>query len=208
MSRARGFVAPCRALRAVLVYGALALPMASCATYRGSAVRAASTLPASEPGWIWVAGVPEISQEGAKDCGPAALAAVLGYWGERATPEQIASAVLRAPREGAAAAELASYARARGFDAFVFHGALSDIEKELREGRPVIVGVAKPYGDRLLKHYEVVTGFHPASQSVLTFDPARGLRKNASSGFLAEWDPVGRVVIVVFPAASPRGAAP
>ena len=71
----------------------------------------------------------------------------------------------------------------------------------------MIAGVAKPYGDRWLKHYEVVAGFHPASQSVLTLDPARGWQKNDGRGFLAEWDPVGRIVIVVFPATPVRRAA-
>ncbi|MET0594455.1 MAG: cysteine peptidase family C39 domain-containing protein [Polyangiaceae bacterium] len=180
---------------------ALAAMTTSCATYRGAAISADPTLAAREPGWIWVSGVPAIAQEGDKDCGAAALAAVLGYWGDPTSPERIASAVQRTPNEGASAGALTSYARARGFDAYVFHGAFADIEKELREGRPVIAGVAKPYGDRWLKHYEVVAGFHPGSQSVLTFDPARGWRKNDSRGFLTEWDPVGRIVIVVFPAA-------
>jgi ABC-type bacteriocin/lantibiotic exporter with double-glycine peptidase domain len=172
----------------------------SCATYRGTAAPADSTLPRIEPGWVWVSGVPAIEQEGSKDCGAAALAAVLGYWGTRTTADEVDTAVRRPSREGIAAGELTAYARSRGFDAYVFHGATADIEKELAEGRPVIVGVAKPYGDRWLKHYEVVAGFHPRSQSVLTFDPARGWQKNALPGFLTEWDPVGRILIVVFPA--------
>jgi ABC-type bacteriocin/lantibiotic exporter with double-glycine peptidase domain len=187
-----------------LAWVALASAATSCATYRGSAVSADSMLPAREPGWIWVSDLPAIRQEGDKDCGAAALATVLGFWGTHTTPEQILSTLRHAPNEGVAAGELTSYARAQGFDAYVFHGAVSDIEKELREGRPLIAGVAKPYGERWLKHYEVVAGFHPASQTVLTFDPARGFRKNTMDGFRAEWDPTGRVVIVVFPA---EGAA-
>jgi ABC-type bacteriocin/lantibiotic exporter with double-glycine peptidase domain len=187
-------------LAAAPVLLALALATTSCATYRGTAVNADAALPAREPGWLGVSDLTAVRQEGDKDCGAAALATVLGFWGTRTTPEQVLSGLHHAPNEGVAAGELTSYARARGFDAYVFHGAVSDIEKELREGRPLIAGVAKPYGERWLKHYEVIAGFHPATQMVLTFDPARGFRKNTMRGFLAEWDPVGRVVIVVFPA--------
>lgn len=186
---------------------AIALATTSCATYRGTASSVDSTLPRTEPGWIWVSGVPAIEQEGEKDCGAAALAAVLGYWGAQSTSDEVAGAVQRSPREGAAAGELTAFARSRGFDAYVFHGEMADIEKELGEGRPVIVGVAKPYGDRWLKHYEVVTGLHPRSRWVLTFDPARGWRKNALPGFLTEWDPAGRIMIVVFPAQGASNAS-
>jgi ABC-type bacteriocin/lantibiotic exporter with double-glycine peptidase domain len=146
--------------------------------------------------------VPTVRQEGDKDCGAAALSAVLAYWGMSVPPSQILAALHHAPREGVAAGELTAYARARGFDAYVLHGDVSDVTSELSDGRPFIVGVAKSYGDKWLSHYEVVTGYHPPSQSVLTLDPARGWRKNALSGFLGEWNPTGRVVIVVFP--SPR----
>jgi ABC-type bacteriocin/lantibiotic exporter with double-glycine peptidase domain len=177
-----------------------AFVVSSCATYRGTAAPAESALPAREPGWIWVSGVPAVEQEEDKDCGAAALAAVLGYWGARTKPDDVWKAVRRAPDDRVAAAELTAYARSHGFDAYVFHGTVADIEKELGEGRPVIVGVAKPYGDRWLKHYEVVAGFHPGSRAVLTFDPARGWSKNSLPGFFAEWEPVGRILIVVFPA--------
>lgn len=184
--------------RALLV--ATALGVVGCATYGGTAVNAPSTLPQHEPGWIWISGVPEVRQEGAKDCGAAALSAVLRYWGHPVTPRQI-ELDLRPPEgAGISAGALAAYARAHGFDAYVFNGALADIVSELRNGRPTIVGVAKHYDDALLAHYEVVTAWNPSTPAVLTLDPDQGWRKNASAGFLNEWNKTGRVLIVVFPA--------
>ncbi len=168
-----------------------------CAAYQGSAASAESSLPAREPGWVWVSGLPEVLQRGDKDCGAAALTAVLGYWGQRTTPEQIRTALGHAPSEGLQAGELTTYARKRGFDSYVFKGEVADLLSELRAGRPVIVGVAKQYGRDLLAHYEVVIGVHPASQMVLTLDPAHGWRKNSLAGFMTEWQPTGRVAIVV-----------
>jgi hypothetical protein len=112
------------------------------------------------------------------------------------------AALHHAPEDNVAAKELTAYARANGFEAYVMHGELSDMMTELGEGRPFIVGVAKRHGENWLSHYEVVAGFHPPTQSVMTLDPARGWRKNDLAGFLTEWNPTGRVLIAVFPTAS------
>jgi len=150
--------------------------------------------------------VPEVLQRGDKDCGAAAMSAVLGYWGQRATPEQIRLELHHAAGDGLRAGELTTYARGRGLDAYAFKGDFGDVLSELRKGRPMIIGVAKRYGDDLLAHYEVVVGVHPASQRVLTLDPARGWRQNTWYGFTSEWEPTGRVAIVVFPSDRPGEA--
>ena len=173
----------------------------ACATYRGTAVGSDATEPTRQPGWIWVSGVPTVRQEGNHDCGAASLSAVLAYWGARANSADILAALHHAPEDNVAAKELTAYARAKGFEAYAMHGELSDMMTELGEGRPFIVGVAKPYGEKWVSHYEVVAGFHPPTQSVMTLDPARGWRKNDLAGFLTEWNPTGRVLIAVFPVA-------
>jgi ABC-type bacteriocin/lantibiotic exporter with double-glycine peptidase domain len=173
-----------------------------CASYQGSAASADHAMPAEEPGWIWVSGVPEALQRGEKDCGAASLSAVLAYWGHPVTPEQIRQTIGVRAAGGVRAMDLTAFARTKGFDAYVFKGALDDLQTELSKGHPVIVGVAKRYGKELLSHYEVVVGYHPAAALVLTLDPALGWRRNSVSGFMSEWDPTGRVVVLVFPATS------
>jgi ABC-type bacteriocin/lantibiotic exporter with double-glycine peptidase domain len=169
-------------------------------------VAAAAAPPAGEAGWIWVRGLPEVRQGEDHDCGPAALSAVLGYWGVRASAPDI-EAALHVPRgEGVSAGALKAYARARGFDAYVVHGALSDAVAELQQGRPVIVGMAKPYGAERLAHYEVVVGIDPSARRVLALDPAEGWRKDDLAGFLDEWEPTGRVLLVVLARTSPSPA--
>jgi ABC-type bacteriocin/lantibiotic exporter with double-glycine peptidase domain len=196
VSRSTSLALCVRALAlAVSIGGAL-----GCASYRGTAVNAAQAPPANERGWIWVSGVPEVLQRGERDCGPAAMSAVLSYWGRKVTPNQIRASLGRGADERVRAEELTSFARSIGFDAYAFNGGVPDVAAELRQGRPVIVGVAKRYGQSALAHYEVVVGLHTDSQQVMTLDPANGWRKNTLSGFMSEWNPTGRVVIVVFPA--------
>src|SRR5262249_896439 len=73
----------------------------------------------------------------------------------------------------------------------------------LENGRPVIVGVAKRYGQKALSHYEVVVGIQPNSQTLFSLDPADGWIKNSVSGFMTEWDATGHVMLVLPPAPSP-----
>jgi len=182
-------------------YGlAFALASAGCgAAYQGTAVDTEKSVLAREPGWVWVSGVTDVRQAGDKDCGAAALSAVLGYWGQARAPDAIETALHRAKGQGLRAGELVSYARDAGFESHVFYADLGDVTAELRGGRPAIVGVAKRYGQDTLAHYEVVVGVHPISKSVLTLDPANGWRRNTVDGFNAEWAPTGRVLITVSP---------
>jgi len=165
-------------------------------------VAAEPSLTTKQPGWIWIAGVPEVLQPGNKDCGAAALSAVLAYWGRSVAPQQIRKDLHLAEGKGLLASELLAYARTHGFDAYAFQGQWADVLSELRDGRPLIVGVAKRYGKELLSHYEVVVGVQPVTEWVLTLDPAHGWRQNEWSGFMKEWEPTGRVIIVLFPAAA------
>jgi ABC-type bacteriocin/lantibiotic exporter with double-glycine peptidase domain len=180
----------------LIAFATVAAPC-GCAAYRGTAVAAEPTLPSREVGWIWVRGLPEVRQQADQDCGPAALSAVLAYWGLRVSPSEVRAAV-RVPQGSAlTAGDLKSYARARGFDAYVVRGAMSDVVTELQQGRPVIVGAAKLYGAQRLAHFEVVVGVEPVTRRVLTLDPAEGWRTNTWPGFLDEWEPTGNTLIVL-----------
>jgi ABC-type bacteriocin/lantibiotic exporter with double-glycine peptidase domain len=145
-----------------------------------------------------VQGVPIVRQRSQKDCGAAALAAVLEYWGKPTAQERISAAV-ETSSLGIRAGELQRYAESAGLKAFVFNGAFEDLTHELQSGRPAIVGMAKPIGgDRALAHYEIVVGYHPKTHRVLTIDPAEGLRENTLVGFMTEWQPTERLTLVVF----------
>jgi len=162
--------------------------------YRGTARDAELSTIAKDRAWVRV-DVPVVRQRGTSDCGTAALSAVLAYWNRPTTIEAIDQAILR---DGAAAAgDLERYARSRGLVAFTFSAQFSDLTHELDEGRPVIVGVAKPFAPgKAHAHYEVVMGYEPVTHEVLTLDPALGPRTNDFRGFMAEWQPTGRVAVV------------
>jgi ABC-type bacteriocin/lantibiotic exporter with double-glycine peptidase domain len=172
--------------------------------YTGSARTVSPAEIGRDPGWLLVRGVPFLEQRAENDCGAAALAMVLRYWGLPVSREDITAAYpLGAGRErGLRAGELRDFTRRRGLEAFLIEGQLHDVRAELERARPVIVGLGKPYGEQRFAHYEVVVGLHGGRRRILTLDPARGWRENSLEGFAAEWAPAQRLLLVVFRKAS------
>lgn len=146
--------------------------------------------------------VEPIRQKTEVDCGPAALAMVLRYYGDSVTLEDALKAC--PPDEhGVTAGVLRDAAIKRGYRAHVIPGTIEDLREQIRLGRPTIVGLRKPYIDNIqLQHYEVVVGIHPDGKFVVTVDPARGWMINSIDGFMSEWveyESKGRVTLVIAP---------
>lgn len=181
--------------------GAVLLALAAPACYAGSArsvpANSLGTL-AHDPAWRIVPDVPFVGQRTARDCGPAALAMVLGYFRAPAASAEHPEFAGGDVRAGT----LRDVARAQGLDAFVVSGTLDDLFAQVGHGRPVLVGLAKPMaltGGRALAHYEVVIGLNRSKRLILSLDPATGLRENTLEGFAREWAPTKQVAIVIFP---------
>lgn len=158
-----------------------------------------------DPGWIAVTGVPLRLQEGEEDCGVATIEMMLAFWGKNVLREQILTACPPEPGRGIRAGDLREFVRGFGLRAYLLHGEWKDFENELAVGHPVLVGLVKPYVTGPLSHYEVVVAVHPATGDVVTLDPAHGWRRNSLEGFRQEWEPAGRLTLVVFKEASASG---
>ena len=182
-----------RALALVIAAG-LALGAGCAPRYAGPA-RPFDPTELAAAGWVRVDGVPEIRQRRTDDCGPAAVAMVLGYW--RLAPRLDGVAI---PEGGMHARDLRGLLRDHGLRAFVIEGTFADLEHELGAGRPVIVGTLKPVSrKKALAHYEVVVAYHPVERRVVTLDPALGWRVSPLDGFLLEWAASEHTTIVALP---------
>jgi ABC-type bacteriocin/lantibiotic exporter with double-glycine peptidase domain len=185
---------------AATVVVALAVGLGGC--YRGTARTVSLADIDREPGWVVVRGVPVVRQQSAHDCGAAALAMVLARWGiPDAAPE-----IRRVASDGggdagrAAAGDLRRFAREKGLRAFLISGGAADLEHEVGAQRPVLVGLVQRYsGNKLLSHYEVVIGYNAATRRVLLLDPGHGPRVDDLDSFDREWQPTGRLTLVVAP---------
>ncbi|MBI3855199.1 MAG: hypothetical protein HY293_05860 [Planctomycetes bacterium] len=179
----------------------LALPLALCGCgYMGHA-RPWDPGSAAD-GFEILQGLDPILQYGSEGCGPAALAMLLRHIAP-------GSEIDPPPGErgsGVTARELRDFARARSYDTHLIQGSISDLVDQIRKDRPVIVGLMKPYRTGKVPHFEVVAGIHAAGNLIATIDPALGWTLNSLEGFLEEWEPTGRLLLIV--AADAAEAAP
>ena len=133
---------------------------------------------------------------------------VLSFW---TTPTSVADIDARDPvaaAKGWRAGQLRDLALEYGLDAFVISAGIDDLTREIRHGRPVVVGVVKRYGDRALAHYQVVVGINPARGRILSLDPADGWREDSLAGFDREWLPSDRLAVMVLPRAPAAQRSP
>ena len=173
------------------------LAVAACASYRGTSHPVAPSRLAAEPGWILIRDVPYVAQEGETDCGAAAIAMVVSYW-TKTVPASIVATFRPVPERGLTAARLRDYARTKGLASFVIKGTFEDLQHELAAGRPVLVGLGKPFTHKkVLDHYEVVVGIHPERRLVVLLDPSQGWQQDDVDGFAHEWQKSEFTTVVV-----------
>jgi len=153
---------------------------------------------------LWL-DVPFVAQT--KDgCGAASIAMVMQYWEKQkgkpaslqADPAQILHALYNQAAHGIYASAMTGYFQHNGYRAFAFDANWSDIELELRHGRPLIVALKPGSGSSL--HYVVVAGIDQPGQLVLVNDPAqRKLLKEDQARFDREWQAAGRWTLLAVP---------
>jgi predicted double-glycine peptidase len=169
-----------------------------CASYKGTARPADPNAEVRAGKWWMVPSFPLVRQDSNYDCGAAALAAVMRYWGQSATPASIEDELGRSNGR-LKAGDMVTYARRKGLHAYVFFGTMTDVVHEIRQGRPVIVGLGKSFEEKkALSHYEVVVGYEPEKKLVLLLDPGRGWQIDTLRGFGEEWARSKGVTIVAF----------
>jgi len=176
-----------------------------CATYSGGAVPIAPNQVHASDGWIAAAPTPTIRQRNIADCGAAALAMIAGSWRIPLTLDEAAKVLPPPTKEGVRLADLRAGATLVRLVAFAIAGTLEVLDRELGAGRPLIVGLVRPYGkNKTLSHFEVVIAMRkkPADKpkgelEIVTIDPGSGWQVRTWKEFEREWKPAGRPALVV-----------
>jgi len=133
-----------------------------------------------------IAGVPFIPQE-AYQCGPAALAMVLRYWGAPADPDELGRALYLTSARGVLNLELEFEARRRGFRTEAFEGTLDRAKDELRRGRPIIVFQDLGRGPVSIPHFAVLVGYDDRSEVVVLHSGTTAYHVLPYAEFLRTW---------------------
>lgn len=133
-----------------------------------------------------IGGVPFVSQD-EYDCGPAALAMVLQYYGAAVGREEIAQALYLPSVRGTLNLDLEFYARRRGFEARAFAGTLDGAKAELRRGRPLIVFQDLGIPGFPVPHFAVLLGYDDRTRSVVLHSGPDAYRVVPYADFEQTW---------------------
>ena len=142
-------------------------------------------------------------------CGPAALATVLGASGVAITPEALVPQVYLPEREGSLQLELVAATRRAGRIPHVVQANPDALVAQLREGRPVLVLQNLLTRSVPRWHYAVLVGSDPVrNRLILNSGTEQGLEMKAPK-FLRTWDWAGRWAMVALrPGELPAQAEP
>ena len=173
--------------------------------------RAVKAAPQETAG-VWL-DVPFVKQS-EDGCGSAAISMILEYWGahgapidwRRADAEVIQKQLYSPKARGIFASDMESYLRRSGMLVFALRGSWTDLEENLRQGRPLIVSL-EPGAKRAPLHYVVVTGIDWQHDAVFIHDPARGkLLRVERADFEKQWRSKRNWMLLAVPEKASRAA--
>jgi ABC-type bacteriocin/lantibiotic exporter with double-glycine peptidase domain len=148
--------------------------------------------------WYRAAETPVVKQKQRTDCGLAALAMVAGAWGRHWSIDDLSHRVPPG-KHGIKLGVLRDLARARGLEAFAIKASRTDLQNELAQGRPVLLGLMLPHDRKTNRsHYEVAIALNRTDGTLITIDPATGDWMRRSPQVLdIEWKAAGYAALVV-----------
>ena len=142
-------------------------------------------------------------------CGPAALAMVLGASGVAITPEALVPQVYLPGREGSLQLELVAATRRAGRIPYVVQASPDALIAQLREGRPVLVLQNLLTRSVPRWHYAVLVGSDQTRNRLILHSGTRKGLEVTAPKFLRTWDWAGRwAVVVLRPGELPAEAEP
>jgi tetratricopeptide (TPR) repeat protein len=140
------------------------------------------------------------------ECGPAALAGLLGAAGVDTTPQSLSAQVYLPGRQGSLQVELVSATRRAGRIPYMVDARPQALVAELEEGRPVLVLQNMQTRDFPIWHYAVLVGLDTRTNRVYLNSAAEQAMPLAAPEFLRTWDWGGRWALVALrPGELPAG---
>lgn len=134
--------------------------------------------------------------DAAGQCGPSALASVLGYWGRHTQPADLRRELYQPKLKGTLPLDLLLAARERGLRAEMSSGDLKALKGEIDAGRPVIAFVNFGFSFLPIGHFLVVTGYDDARGGVIAHSGRRRNEFFAYRRFERIWEMTGRWTLV------------
>ncbi len=135
--------------------------------------------------------------DNADQCGPSALASVLGFWGMATELTKLREELYQSHLKGALTADLLLVAENRGLTAEMINGDLPRIKAELDAGRPVIVFVDVGYFFYSKGHFMVVIGYDDQLESVFVHSGMNRSQRMLYKKLEKQWKKTDRWALLI-----------
>lgn len=132
-------------------------------------------------------------------CGPSALASVLGYWEKPEAPDSLRREIYRSNLKGSLTVDLLLAAESRGLAAELLNGSLDRVRAELAAGHPLIAFVDAGYSFYPSGHYLVLTGYDDRRQRVFAHSGLKRDQEMSYRRFIKQWKKTGQWTLLISP---------
>jgi len=158
----------------------------------------ASIRPGIEARGHYIGGVPFFRQNG-HDCGPAALAGILAFYGKPVDLEAITASIYLPKLRGTLPMDLERYARNTGLTTASPEGTTDTLKSAVKSNLPVICLLDLGFGPYRQPHYVTVIGFDDGNTLFVMHDGATPDTTMSFEAFEKKWARAGRWMIVIKP---------
>ncbi len=172
-----------------------AVTLGGCASFTAMDADQAFSEP---PEAVELTDVPYHPQE-ALQCGPAALAEMLGWSGHETTPGALKGDLFIPAREGTLQTEILAQTRARNRVAYQIPGSFDALLEELHAGHPVMVFQNLGLGWVPVWHYAVLVGYEPEDEVFILRSGEHERHKSPLDRFRRTWERADQWAVVVMP---------
>jgi ABC-type bacteriocin/lantibiotic exporter with double-glycine peptidase domain len=142
-----------------------------------------------------IEGVPFVKQED-QECGPAALASVLSFYGAPVGLASISQATYNQKLRGSLITDLEDFARRLGFQTVSSQGTVKNIKVLINQRRPVIVLVDLGFWIRSRPHYLVLYGYN--KEGFIAHNGIKPSQLYTYSDFEKMWEKMGCPYLLVY----------
>ncbi|MGD8978056.1 MAG: PA2778 family cysteine peptidase [Gammaproteobacteria bacterium] len=154
--------------------------------------------PANAPATVELVSTPFFPQDDYQ-CGPAALATLLGAAGRPSSPEALVDEVYIPARQGSLQPEMIAAARQRGLVVYPVRKTLPDLLAQLEAGHPVLVLQNLGIPALPVWHYAVVIGADAGADRIILRSGRERRRLESAGDFMRRWGLTGYWGIVALP---------
>jgi ABC-type bacteriocin/lantibiotic exporter with double-glycine peptidase domain len=146
----------------------------------------------------YIGGVPFFRQTG-DDCGPAALAGILAFYGKPVDLKTITASIYLPKLRGTLPMDLERYAKDAGLKTASSDGTSDDLRSAVRINTPIICLIDLGFGPYRQPHYVTIIGFDDGNGLFIMHDGVTSDRTMSYEAFEKKWVRAGRWMIVIRP---------